>query len=88
MADEDARPRSPRIDVRNDAVLILSDGSEVPVTVFDLSESGFRLQSDEILEVGEEVRLRDRNGDMRAQIRWVTGFEAGGMFLSPAPELG
>lgn len=87
MADEGARPRRPRIEVRNDAVLILSDGSEVPVTVFDLSESGFRLQSTEILEVGEEIRLRDRNGEMRAQIRWVTGFEAGGMFLNPAPEL-
>ena len=87
MDDDKAQARRPRIDVRNDATLIFNDGSEVAVTVFDLSEGGFRLQSEEILEVGEEVRLRDRNGEMRAEIRWVTGFEAGGRFLSGVPEL-
>ena len=82
------KARRPRIGVRSDATLILSDGSQVAATLFDLSEDGFRLRSEEILEVGEQVRLRDRNGEARAEIRWVAGFEAGGRFLSAAPELG
>jgi c-di-GMP-binding flagellar brake protein YcgR len=80
--------RPPRIDVQNQAMLIFSDGSEVRVTVTDLSEGGFRLTSEEILVAGEQVRLRaDRHGEVRAEIRWVDGFKAGGVFLTPAPEL-
>lgn len=86
--NDQVRTRRPRVGVRRDALLILSDGSAVAATLFDVSEDGFRLRSEEILEVGEEVRLRDRNGEMRALIRWVSGFEAGGQFLSRAPDLG
>jgi hypothetical protein len=87
VEDGKGKARRPRIDVHNDAILIFDDGSEVAVTVSDLSEGGFRLRSEEVLEVGETVWLRDRNGDMRAQIRWVTGFEAGASFLGPMPKL-
>jgi hypothetical protein len=74
--------------VQNQALLIFYDGSEVAVTVTDLSEGGFRLTSEEILEVGEQVKLRaDRHGEVRAEIRWVDGFSAGGVFLTPAPDL-
>lgn len=83
-ADGAGNARPPRIDLRGDAVLTFSDGSEVAVTILDLSEGGFRLRSDEMLEVGEKISLRARHGDMPAEIRWVTGFEAGGLFLGPA----
>jgi hypothetical protein len=90
MDGEPNRARRPaRVDVRNEAVLILSDGSEVPVIVTDLSQGGFRLYSDELLEAGEQVTLRaDRHGDVAAEIRWVDGSAAGGVFLTPAPKLG
>jgi hypothetical protein len=66
------------------ALLIDSDGGELPVEVLDLSSGGFRLRAGEQLLVGEEVRLRvPRSGDYCAQIRWVEGLEAGGRFLSP-----
>ena len=66
------------------AILIDSDGGELPVTVLDLSSGGFRLQAGEMLVVGEEVRLRvSRYGDFPARIQWVTGQQCGGRFLEP-----
>lgn len=74
--------RSPRVQISIAAVLIDSDGGELPVQVIDVSSSGFRLRSDEQLMAGEEVRLRiPRYGDFRAQLKWVNGHDTGGMFL-------
>lgn len=91
MVDDDVNraQRAPRVGVHNRATLVFSDGSQVGVTLTDLSERGFRLTSEEILVAGEQVNLRDgRNGDVCAMIRWVDGFTAGGEFLTPAPDLG
>ena len=52
------------------------------VTVTDVSGSGFRVQHDDLLRVGEYVALRiEGYGEFPAQIRWALGDEAGGMFL-------
>lgn len=76
------KQRLPRVQITIAAVLINSDGGELPVQVIDLSSSGFRLRADEQLMAGEEVRLRvPRYGDWRAQLKWVNGHEAGGAFL-------
>jgi PilZ domain len=87
-------PRTPRIDARHPAVLIDSDGNEMPVTVTDLSNRGFRIEAEETLfigeniKIGEHVRLRvARYGDFPAQIRWALGREAGGLFLDPVQDL-
>jgi hypothetical protein len=64
------------------AVLVDSDGGELPVKIVDLSSGGFRVRAGEPLVVGEQVRLRvERYGDYPAQIQWVKGQEAGGRFL-------
>jgi hypothetical protein len=77
-------PRPPRVRTAIAAVLVDSDGGELPVTVSDLSSGGFRLHAGEPLQVGEEIRLRvPRHGDFPAQIQWVEGNEAGGRFLEP-----
>ena len=66
------------------AILIDSDGGELPVEVKDLSSNGFRLQAGEPLVAGEMVQLRvPRYGAFPAQILWVEGDEAGGQFLEP-----
>lgn len=76
--------REPRVDVTFDACLIDSSGVEHQVKVLDLSKSGFRLECEEMLRIGERVELRTkRHGDFPAQIRWALGQEAGGRFLSP-----
>ncbi|MCY7339918.1 MAG: PilZ domain-containing protein [Sphingomonas bacterium] len=76
--------RSPRVQTSLAAVLVDSDGGELPVEVIDLSSGGFRLRTTEPLIAGEEVRLRvERYGDFPAQVQWVEGHEAGGRFLEP-----
>jgi len=64
-----------------DGVLIASDGVESRVRVMDLSSDGFRLElADELME-GEQILLRLGRETVRAEIRWVRGKEAGGVFL-------
>jgi len=76
--------RSPRVQTSLAAVLVDSDGGELPVEVIDLSNGGFRLRTTEPLIAGEEVSLRvSRYGDFSAQVQWVEGYEAGGRFLEP-----
>lgn len=76
--------RDPRIDTHFEALLVDANGTEHPVTVMDLSKSGFRLESQETFRIGEKVRLRTpRHGDYPAQVRWSLGRETGGLFLEP-----
>lgn len=78
---EREQPRSPRVQTSIQAVLVDSDGGELPVEVLDLSSGGFRLHAGESLVPGEKVRLRvPRYGDFPATIQWVRGLEAGGLF--------
>jgi hypothetical protein len=79
--------RAPRIDVRRPAVLINSDGVAADVSVLDISSGGFRLQTEGDPRIGEFVTLRlDRGEELLAQIRWVLGSEAGGVFLTSAEQ--
>jgi len=77
--------RAPRIKLSEIAALELSDGRTVGVVVGDVSASGFRLESNEPLEIGMRVKLVMRRYDpVPAEIRWVEGHEAGAVFLSSA----
>jgi hypothetical protein len=77
--------RPPRVAALHQAILIDSDGGELPVTITEISAGGFRLRADEMLRIGEKVQLRvEKYGDFAAQIRWALGYEAGGAFLEPA----
>ncbi len=76
--------RAPRVDGRHVALLATADGHTMPVIVTDLSSGGFRVQSDDLLRIGEYVALRvEGYGEFPAQIRWALGAEAGGLFLEP-----
>ena len=76
--------RTPRVSVAHEATLVMSDGSEQPVTITDVSSGGFHLRSQETLPIGARVFLRvPRYGDFPAQIRWALGSDAGGEFLEP-----
>lgn len=83
MEDQDnSSERSPRIDVRLEGVLTMSDGVETPVIVTDVSVDGFRLESQDELLPDEMIRLQVGKGpSQNAQIKWVIGNEAGGVFL-------
>jgi len=76
--------RTPRVSVAHDATLVMSDGSEHPVMITDVSSGGFKLSTDVTIPIGEHIFLRvERYGDFPAQIRWALGTEAGGVFLKP-----
>lgn len=83
MTSSDYR-RPPRVQTLQAAILVDSDGGELPVEIIDLSSGGFKLRATESLVVGEQVRIRvERYGDFPAQIQWIGGLEAGGKFLGP-----
>lgn len=89
MSITKAPARAPRIAMRQDAVLVTSDLTELPVVILDVSGTGFRIEARETfypgenILIGETVSLRlPRDGDMAAQIRWAQGREAGGVFLA------
>lgn len=76
--------RAPRVDVRQAAVLINSDGTEHNVILLDISSAGCRIEVDETPRRGEKVIIRDAHGaEFAAEIRWALGREAGMLFLVP-----
>jgi hypothetical protein len=76
--------RAPRVDTRFKATLFDSDGGKHVVTVTDVSREGCRLETDEMLRIGEYVKLEvPKYGTFPAQIRWALGNEAGAVFLEP-----
>lgn len=89
-----ADQRDPRITLVQKAILITSDGNQMDVIVTDISVRGFRLKADETfydgenIVTGETVILQvERRKDLSARIVWVTGCEAGGVFLEPLTSL-
>ncbi|WP_294121829.1 PilZ domain-containing protein [Sphingomonas sp.] len=76
--------RSPRVDTRFEATLIDSDGSKHSVIVTDISREGCRLETSDLLKIGESVQIEvPKYGLFPAQIRWALGDEAGAVFLEP-----
>ena len=76
--------RAPRIDLGRMAVLVDSAGAESDVKVLDISSAGFKLEVSQLPRIGAIVTLRvDGSPDVRTQIRWALGDQAGGVFLDP-----
>jgi hypothetical protein len=87
MNDASHQRRAVRTAIKQDAVLIDADGNHLPVILLDLSADGFRIESAESFEVGEQVRIRcGKDEPLAGQIRWVAGRQAGGVFLAPPRE--
>jgi len=79
-------PRPPRFGIHQPSVLVRADGSEAPVVIVNISQSGFRLKIADTPLIGEKVVLRSEVGDVPAQIRWALGDTAGGYFIRPLEE--
>ena len=74
-------PRGTRIDVRWN-VMVRWAGRSIPAEVVNVSAKGFRLRTARALEVGAEVALRfAKDAPVKAVIQWVSGKEAGGVFV-------
>jgi hypothetical protein len=84
MRDPGQIKRAPRVDTRFKATLIDGDGGKHIVVVVDISREGCRLETEELLKIGEKVQLEvPKYGLFPAQIRWALGNEAGAVFLEP-----
>lgn len=80
--------RSPRVRTSELATIELPNGRTIGVRVSDVSASGFRMETPELLEVGQKVKLLTRRYDpVPVEIRWSEERQAGAVFLS-APENG
>jgi hypothetical protein len=76
--------REARVVLNCEAVLTETDGCAVNVTIVDVSQHGFRVQSPAEFEPGSEVLLQMLKAPpVRGQIRWACGHQAGGVFLDP-----
>ena len=76
--------------LNKNAVLVTSDGNKLDVVVTDISVGGFRLRADETFYDGENIVIGEpvivqleRRNDVRAEIVWAQGCEAGCVFLEP-----
>ena len=74
--------RARRIELQQTITLITSDGHSLSVVLKDLSQDGFKIEHrGEYLSPWEIVTLVSNRGNQsRAQIRWITTDEAGGIF--------
>ncbi len=79
----------PRISLNEEATLILDEGRKIPVAIVDISNNGFRIKSNLPFGIspGPVTLNVQRSGDIRIEIRWASGYEAGGIFLDPPPPL-
>ncbi|HYX46574.1 MAG TPA: PilZ domain-containing protein [Sphingomicrobium sp.] len=83
LEGRELRPRGTRIDVRWN-VIVKWAGRSIPAEIVNVSAKGFRLRTARALEVGTEVALRfAKDAPVEAVIQWVSGKEAGGVFVEP-----
>ena len=73
-------PRGERVDADFD-VCVRCELGDIDAQVINLSSDGFRLRSQDPLQVGWEVTLEAADHDpVKALICWACGLEAGGVF--------
>lgn len=84
MKDPGVVKRAPRVDTSFAASLVDEAGNIIPVRVVDISREGCRLETDEMLRIGEKVHIEvPKYGKFPAQVRWALGNQAGAVFLEP-----
>ena len=83
LAGDEYLPRDTRIDVTY-GVSVECEAGEIDAEVVNLSSDGFRLRTDNPLQVGWEVTLKAGKHDpVKAIICWACGLESGGVFADP-----
>jgi hypothetical protein len=76
-------PRAFRIGIDHSAVLVRANGAESPVTITNVSQSGFCMKAEDVPGAGERIIFRGEAGDVPAEVRWASGGDAGGVYLQP-----
>lgn len=77
-------PRDPRVEAHFD-VRVHCQAGEIEAEIINLSSDGFRLRSQDPLQVGWVVTLEAaKQFPVKALICWACGLEAGGVFAEAA----
>lgn len=71
--------RSARAKVRLPVIMAVRPDFKIKAVIEDLSKDGVRLRSRVVLHEGQVVRLKMPRETIACEIRWVNGFEAGGV---------
>jgi hypothetical protein len=58
-------------------VIILADGSQIPVTITDVSDNGCRVDCTETLPIKTTVQLQVGSERLAAEVRWALPGAAG-----------
>jgi hypothetical protein len=82
----EASARERRVRVAMPAPIQVAAERTVEARIADLSLNGFRVVSDEPLQVGQSIKLHGRKDRGQGEIRWVDGLEAGGVFHRRPPD--
>lgn len=77
--------RQRRVHVNMPASVQVTADRALKVRIVDLSASGFRLVSEEPLVPRQLVEVQFCKDAGQAEIRWVNGLEAGGVFIDRPP---
>lgn len=77
--------RSARARVRLPVLMTVRPDLKVKAVIEDLSKDGVRLRSRVILHEGQVVSLEMPREIIACEIRWVLGFNAGGILLTEQP---
>jgi len=79
---DEAFKRPARVRVLQPATVTRSSGEEQAVTVTDISATGFSLEGQKGLGVGEKIYLRlGKQGNVQAEVGWVAEAKAGGVLF-------
>lgn len=73
--------RSARAQVRLPIIMSVRPDFEIKALIEDLSKDGVRLNSRVMLHEGQVVWLKMPRETIACEIRWVNGFEAGGVLV-------
>ena len=83
LASQEWLPRDPRVDAEF-TVRVHCQSGEIGARIVNLSSDGFRLRSDDPLQVGWVVTLEAAaQFPVKALICWACGQDAGGVFAEP-----
>lgn len=83
LEEQELRSRDPRVDAEF-PVRVRCQAGDIDAQIVNLSSDGFRLRSENPLEVGWVVTLEAaKQFPVKALICWACGQEAGGVFADP-----
>lgn len=71
--------RSARAKIRLPVIMVVRPDFKIKAVIEDLSKDGVRLRSRAVLHAGQVVKLEMPREMIACEIRWVNGFEAGGV---------